>query len=119
MNSVIQVSQEVADALAQGRPVVALETSIVGQGLPAPHNLRAAHESEAAIRTGGAVPASVAVLDGKIAAIGVAQRHGVTLHGFAVNLQPNLSHFESSDYQLLGAAGGNGHVDSTPAPAPA
>ena len=31
--------------------------------------------------------------DGKIAAIGVAQRHGVTLHGFAVNLQPNLSHF--------------------------
>ena len=66
MNSVIQVSQEVADALAQGRPVVALETSIVGQGLPAPHNLRAAHESEAAIRTGGAVPASVAVLDGKV-----------------------------------------------------
>jgi lipoate-protein ligase B len=31
---------------------------------------------------------------GKIAAIGVAQRHGVTLHGFAVNLQPDLSHFQ-------------------------
>jgi pseudouridine-5'-phosphate glycosidase len=62
----IQVSQEVADALAEGRPVVALETSIVGQGLPAPHNLRAAHESEAAIRKEGAVPASVAVLDGKV-----------------------------------------------------
>jgi len=62
----LQVSQEVADALADGRPVVALETSIVGQGLPAPHNLRAAHESEAAIRKEGAVPASVAVLDGKV-----------------------------------------------------
>jgi pseudouridine-5'-phosphate glycosidase len=62
----LQVSQEVADAVAAGRPVVALETSIVGQGLPAPHNLRAAFESEAAIRKEGAVPASIAVLDGKL-----------------------------------------------------
>jgi pseudouridine-5'-phosphate glycosidase len=66
LNEFLQVSKEVADALADGRPVVALETSIVGQGLPAPHNLRAAHESEAAIRKEGAVPASVAVLDGKV-----------------------------------------------------
>ena len=66
MSNVIQVSHEVAEALARRRPVVALETSIVGQGLPAPHNLRAAHESEAAIRNEGAVPASVAVLDGKV-----------------------------------------------------
>jgi pseudouridine-5'-phosphate glycosidase len=66
MTSFLQISQEVADALADGRPVVALETSIVGQGLPAPHNLRAAHESEAAIRKEGAVPATVAVLDGKV-----------------------------------------------------
>jgi pseudouridine-5'-phosphate glycosidase len=66
LRSVIQVSHEVADALARGRPVVALETSIVGQGLPAPYNLRAAHESEAAIRHEGAIPASVAVLDGKL-----------------------------------------------------
>jgi pseudouridylate synthase len=53
----------VAAALAAGRPVVALETSIVGQGLPAPHNLRAAHESEEAVRAAGAVPATIAVLD--------------------------------------------------------
>lgn len=66
MSLLLQVSPEVADAVASGRPVVALETSIVGQGLPAPHNLRAAHESEAAIRKEGAVPASVAVLDGKV-----------------------------------------------------
>jgi pseudouridine-5'-phosphate glycosidase len=52
--------------VAEGRPVVALETSIVGQGLPAPYNLRAAFESEAAIRKEAAVPASVAVLDGKV-----------------------------------------------------
>lgn len=66
MSALLQVSPEVADAIASGRPVVALETSIVGQGLPAPHNLLAAHASEATIRKEGAVPATIAVLDGKI-----------------------------------------------------
>jgi pseudouridine-5'-phosphate glycosidase len=66
LSGLLHVSREVADAVAAGRPVVALETSIVGQGLPSPHNLRAAHESEAAIRAEGAVPASVAVLDGQV-----------------------------------------------------
>lgn len=46
--------------------MVALETSIVGQGLPPPHNLRAARDCEAAIREAGAVPATVAVLDGRL-----------------------------------------------------
>ena len=64
MTDLLRVSNEVADALAHGRPVVALETSIVGQGLPHPHNLRAARASEAAIREEGAVPATVAVLGG-------------------------------------------------------
>ncbi len=64
MTDLLRVSNEVADALAHSRPVVALETSIVGQGLPHPHNLRAARESEAAIREEGAVPATVAVLGG-------------------------------------------------------
>lgn len=48
--------------------MVALETSIVGQGLPAPHNLRAARGCEAAIRKAGAVPATIAVLDGRLRA---------------------------------------------------
>ena len=55
-----------AAALERGRPVVALETSIVGQGLPAPHNLRAARGCEIAIREEGATPATVAVLDGRL-----------------------------------------------------
>ena len=46
--------------------MVALETSIVGQGLPAPHNLRAAHGCEDAVRDEGGVPATVAVLDGRL-----------------------------------------------------
>jgi pseudouridine-5'-phosphate glycosidase len=60
------MSAEVAEALARGRPLVALETSIVGQGLPAPHNLRAARDCESAIREEGAVPATIGVLDGQI-----------------------------------------------------
>jgi len=63
---VIDIAPEVAAALAAGKPVVALETSIVGQGLPAPHNLRVALDCEAAIRDEGGVPATVAVLDGKL-----------------------------------------------------
>ncbi len=66
MSDVLLVSGEVAKALDRGAPVVALETSIVGQGLPQPHNLRAARECEAAIRDEGAVPATVAVLDGRM-----------------------------------------------------
>jgi len=64
MTDLLRVSNEIADALAHSRPVVALETSIVGQGLPHPHNLRAARETEAAIREEGAVPATVAVIGG-------------------------------------------------------
>jgi pseudouridylate synthase len=66
VSSPLAVSPEVANALAARSPVVALETSIVGQGLPAPHNLRAALACEAAIRGEGGVPATVAVLDGKL-----------------------------------------------------
>ena len=66
MSDLLRVSAEVAEALANGRPVVALETSIVGQGLPAPHNLRAARGCESAIREEGAVPATIAVLDGQL-----------------------------------------------------
>lgn len=60
------VAPEVAEALERGQPVVALETSIVGQGLPSPHNMQAARGCEAAIREEGAVPATIGVLDGRI-----------------------------------------------------
>jgi pseudouridine-5'-phosphate glycosidase len=62
----VRVAPEVAAALAANQAVVALETSIVAQGLPAPHNLSAARGCEAAIRAAGAVPATVAVLEGAV-----------------------------------------------------
>ncbi|MEV8527027.1 pseudouridine-5'-phosphate glycosidase [Streptomyces sp. NPDC052000] len=61
----IKVSEEVRTALGEGRPVVALESTIISHGLPRPRNLRVAAELEQLVRTGGAVPATVAVLDGR------------------------------------------------------
>lgn len=58
------IHPEVADALAEGRPVVALESTIISHGLPRPDNLRIAREIEGAVRAGGAVPATIAVVDG-------------------------------------------------------
>ncbi len=55
---------EVAEALAAGRPVVALESTIISHGLPRPDNLRVAREIEQAVRRGGAVPATIALVDG-------------------------------------------------------
>ena len=60
----LQASPEVADAVATGRPVVALESTLLAHGLPRPDNRAAADEVEAAVRAGGAVPATIAVLDG-------------------------------------------------------
>jgi len=54
----------VATALAEGRAVVALETTIVVHGLPAPHNLEVAAECEAVVRAAGAVPATIGVVGG-------------------------------------------------------
>ncbi len=62
--SLVQTSPEVTDALASGRAVVALESTILAHGLPAPANRTAADDIEAAVRAHGAVPATVAVLDG-------------------------------------------------------
>lgn len=62
----ITVSNEVSDALAEGRAVVALESTIISHGLPRPENLRVAAEVEDIVRSRGAVPATIAILDGHV-----------------------------------------------------
>lgn len=62
----LAVSDEVAAALAARGAVVALESSLIAQGLPAPHNLETARAAEAAVREEGAVPATVAVDAGRV-----------------------------------------------------
>ena len=59
------ITAEVADALRDRRAVVALESTIISHGLPHPDNLRIAREIETAVRDGGAVPATIAVVDGQ------------------------------------------------------
>jgi pseudouridine-5'-phosphate glycosidase len=59
-------SPEVAAALSAGKPVVALESTIISHGLPRPSNLNVAREVEQIVRDHGAVPATIAILDGKV-----------------------------------------------------
>jgi pseudouridine-5'-phosphate glycosidase len=65
-NPLIVPSPEVAQALRQGRPVVALESTIISHGLPRPRNLEVARRLEAIVREEGATPATIAVLDGRL-----------------------------------------------------
>ena len=66
MANVIKYSREVAAALETGKPLVALESTIISHGLPRPSNLEVARECEHIVRDGGAIPATIALLDGKI-----------------------------------------------------
>jgi pseudouridine-5'-phosphate glycosidase len=62
----LEVSAEVGEAIAGRRPVVALESSLIAQGLPAPHNLETALAAEAVVREEGAVPATTAIDGGRL-----------------------------------------------------
>jgi len=66
MNQYVVLSPEVAGALEAGRPVVALESTIISHGFPYPSNVECARASERAVREEGAVPATVAVIDGAL-----------------------------------------------------
>ncbi len=131
----LTVSDEVRDAVAAGRPVVALESTLIAHGLPWPVNLETARESESAIRAVGAVPATIAVLhgtptvgltDGQI--VELAQASGVRKAsrrdlGAAVALKQHAATTVSATMALAHAAGirvfgtgglGGAHRDAEP-----
>ncbi len=64
----LNIHPEVAEALAARKPVVALESTIIAHGMPYPQNVQTALEVEAIVRENGAIPATIAVLDGKLCA---------------------------------------------------
>ena len=66
MHAFLQLSPEVAAARAAGKPVVALESTIISHGMPYPQNVQTAREVEQVIRAAGAVPATIALIDGRI-----------------------------------------------------
>ena len=64
MSPLIKISERVEAALAEGRPVVALESTIIARDLPRPRNLQAAHDFESMLADAGVTPATIAVIDG-------------------------------------------------------
>ncbi|HMA51723.1 MAG TPA: pseudouridine-5'-phosphate glycosidase [Magnetospirillaceae bacterium] len=67
MTDLLSISPEVADALRDGKPVVALESTIITHGMPYPQNLDMARRVEATVKSRGAVPATIALMDGRLA----------------------------------------------------
>ena len=101
-HDVLSVHPEVADALADHRPVVALESTIISHGLPRPDNLRIAREIEQAVRDAGAVPATIAVVDG-VARVGL---DDAALEGIASS--DEVVKVSTRDLATLVARGGSG-----------
>ena len=62
MNKYLSISPEVQEALREGKPVVALESTIISHGMPYPQNVETALKVEQTIREGGAVPATMAMI---------------------------------------------------------
>ena len=68
LNPCLDLQPEVAAALADGRPVVALESTLISHGMPWPQNVATALAVQAEVRAAGAVPATIAVIDGRLKA---------------------------------------------------
>lgn len=98
----ILLADEVRDALGDGRAVVALESTIISHGLPQPRNLAVARAIETDVRGAGAVPATIAVLDGKV-------RVGLDDDALQrVATREDVVKVSTRDLALLCARGGNG-----------
>jgi pseudouridylate synthase len=95
------LSAEVADALRRGAAVVALESTIIAHGLPRPRNLEVARELEAAVRSAGAVPATIAVLDGQA-------RIGLDDDGIERIASADMAKLSVRDLPLAAARGADG-----------
>ena len=97
----LALSDEVRDALDAGRPVVALESSLIAQGLPVPHNLETAKGAEREVRAAGAVPATTAIEDGRLV-VGA----DIALLGRLADPERRIAKAASRDIGPLLAAGG-------------
>ncbi len=102
LHPALSIAPEVAEALAANRPVVALESTIIAHGMPYPRNLETAQAVEAIIREEGAVPATIAVLDGRIR-VGL---DSTALESLAT--APDIAKLSRRDMAVVLAEGGNG-----------
>ncbi len=104
MNAPIRLGDEVRETLETGGPVVALETSIVTQGMPFPTNLETAVATQEAVRRGGAVPALIGVLGGEL----VCGLTGDELERLGTS--PEAAKVQKRDLPRIIAEGGDGGV---------
>lgn len=98
MANPLHVTPEVAAALAEGRPVVALESTIISHGLPRPRNHEAAIEFETMLRDAGVTPATIAVLDG-------VPQIGLDAEGVRRISEDDLAKASVRDLPIIAAAG--------------
>ena len=108
MEHLIRVADEVQAALSEERPVVALETTLVAHGFPAPAGIEVGLASEAAVRAAGATPATIGVLDG-VVVLGLTEGELERFTADARKLGP----------RDLASCAVQGAVDSVPEAAPA
>jgi hypothetical protein len=80
------IHPEVKDALASGQAVVALESTIISHGLPSPRNVAVAGDIEQSVRDGGAIPATIAIIDG-VVKVGL---HQPSLKSWAIQIAMSL-----------------------------
>lgn len=101
--ALLDIAPEVADALAARRPVVALESTIISHGMPWPRNVETAQAVQAEVRAQGAVPATIAVIDGRLKA-------GLSDAQIEALGQPGADVRKASrrDLAVLAATGGSG-----------
>jgi len=100
--NLISATPEVTAALAAGTPIVALESTVIAHGLPRPQNLETAQRLEQIIRDGGASPATIAVLDGKLCV-------GLDEHQIAkIANSDDIKKLSTRDLAIAVARGGNG-----------
>lgn len=102
MKDYVEILPEVQEALAAGRPVVALESTIITHGMPAPRNLETARAVASEVRAGGALPATIALLDGRIR-IGLEPQELERLAG-----EQEVAKVSRADLPAVLAAGGAG-----------
>jgi len=99
VDSLISIRSDIAEALTAGEPVVALESTVIAHGLPRPYNLDTALRMEAAVREAGALPATIAVLNGQLV-VGLTEEQITVVAGTS-----GVAKASSSDLSAILASG--------------
>src|SRR6185369_15198546 len=102
MRELLNLSPDVAAAMRDGRAVVALESTVIAHGLPRPQNLQTAHRLEQVVREAGAIPATIAIIDGK-PSVGLNDDQISTLANSS-----NIKKISTRDISIAVARGWNG-----------